>query len=220
MKFQFNTLVLSLAVLAFPVQLVSSCCSQDFKNCIGWCGTTQENCTTCNSDTSLVWLSGGAVTDDCTARWGDCTQDSTSCCSGLTCVYQTEHWSQCQHIIPTEPTVSPTQAPTPVPVPTTSPTLSPTNYPTVTATPTVPSVLFSTNQTLDVYEAFEKLQSLTYEVSSSPYTLALLSSGGVAGSGDVVSEGQAYGVMISGIALASGRLDTTEYGNVLLAFEG
>ena len=46
-------------------------------------------------------------------------------------------------------------------------------------------------------------------------------SGGVAGpGGDVVSEGQAYGVLICGIALASGRLNPTEYNNVLTAFEG
>jgi hypothetical protein len=49
-----------------------------------------------------------------------------------------------------------------------------------------------------------KMDTLSYEVSSDPFVQALLSSGGAAGAGgDVVSEGQAYGILASAIAIAS-----------------
>jgi hypothetical protein len=92
----------------------------------------------------------------------------------------------------------------PVSAPTT-PVAAPVAAPSPTA-PTVPfsGDLFSTTNTLTTWEIYQGLSSLTYTASSSPLTLALVASGGVSGSGgSVVSEGQAYGLLITGIVLAS-----------------
>ena len=192
---------------AIPTTLAQACCSQDYKNCIDWCGTTEAECT-CDTTT---WLANGAVTGTCVARWQGCNNPSDVCCPGLECTVINQWHSQCEVLVTLPPTISsePTQTPTKSPAPSISPR------------PTGESVLFSTTESLTVYDAFLRLASLSYTVSSNPYTLSVKASGGVAGpGGDVVSEGQAYGVLICGIALASGRLSATEYNNVLTAFEG
>ena len=64
--------------------------------------------------------------------------------------------------------------------------------------------LFSTSEAMPTWDIFQALDQLTAEVSSNPYTLALLASGGAAGGGSsVVTEGQAYGLFITGAVLAS-----------------
>merc|ERR1712176_552400 len=70
------------------------CCSQDFKTCIGWCGTTQSTCGSCNSN-SYAWLEDGENTGTCKARWKSCTNDSSSCCPGLHCFEWSIWYSQC-----------------------------------------------------------------------------------------------------------------------------
>ena len=124
-----------------------ACCSRDFKECVSYCGTTEAECNSCNSD--VHWLADGLPTGDCLAIDWDCSEKA--CCPGLTCVYFSENYSQCQYVDtpadptpePTlEPTPEPTPQPTPAPIvpgstpgPTPEPTPEPTPQPTVRATP-------------------------------------------------------------------------------------
>lgn len=54
------------------------------------------------------------------------------------------------------------------------------------------------------YDVFQEMHTITKELSSNPLTLSILAEGGIAGDGGfTVSEGQAYGILASAIALAS-----------------
>jgi len=100
------------------------CCSQDFKNCITWCGTTKEECMNCDND--VFWVT--CPNQDCKSRWDDCTGDQDGCCPGLTCVEMNPGYSQCKYVEPDdddntdEPTKSPTNEPTKSPLPEPKPT--------------------------------------------------------------------------------------------------
>ena len=63
--------------------------------------------------------------------------------------------------------------------------------------------LFKTTATLSSWDAFLLLDSLTLKVSNNPPLYALQAAGGAAGSGNVVSESQAYGIFITAVVLAS-----------------
>jgi hypothetical protein len=63
--------------------------------------------------------------------------------------------------------------------------------------------LFRTTETLSAWDAFLQLESLTFKVSNNPPVYALQAAGGAAGSGNVVSESQAYAVFITAVVLAS-----------------
>ena len=224
----------------------AGCCSQDLKSCITWCGSTKDSCESCNQD--VVWLPNGSPPDtNCRPRHQECTVDPTVCCPGLTCNALNEYYSQCQYVatptrapIPTnKPAASPTLAPvpthtpivpqTPAPVPTKAPTTSapvPTMAP-VTRPPT-DSMLFHTDSTLSTWQVFQGIDALKYTVSESPNPIyAYTASGGAAGSGNVVTESQAYGLLITGIVLASwdthkepGLATNTDRETVLRYFEG
>ena len=70
------------------------------------------------------------------------------------------------------------------------------------------------------YEALLELDTLTNEVQASePKIWSLLAEGGAAGSGgSVVSEGQAYAVMVTGIVLASMNEDDPNRDDVIERF--
>lgn len=67
------------------------CCSQNFQECIGWCGTTQASCISCGQD--VFWINGRQA--ECLARWSDCTNDQSGCCDGLLCEEQSQYYAQC-----------------------------------------------------------------------------------------------------------------------------
>lgn len=63
--------------------------------------------------------------------------------------------------------------------------------------------LFSTTESLSTWDAFMNLDSLTLKVFNDPPLYALQAAGGAAGSGNVVTESQAYSLFITSIVLAS-----------------
>jgi len=92
------------------------CCSQDFKECVSWCGTTREECLSCGQD--VFWIKGAQT--GCVARFGDCTNDVNGCCgTRLECVGD-QYYRQCkvskQTKNPTmKPTVNPSENPSAAP---------------------------------------------------------------------------------------------------------
>jgi len=81
------------APVPMPTSSSGGCCAMDFKDCIGYCGTTKQECEAC--DNGPRWLPNGPLSG-CLPRWGDCTQDGGGCCEGLKCVFQDQYYSQCQ----------------------------------------------------------------------------------------------------------------------------
>jgi len=116
------------------------------------------------------------------------------------------------------------------PTPTTpvSPTAAPVVPPTRAPAPTVPfsGELLSTDKAMNAWEVYKGLAAVTYKNSENPPKYAYVSSGGAAGSGNsVVSEGQAYGLLITGTVLASwdthaGKISGANRAQVLKSFEG
>merc|ERR1712226_20626 len=64
-----------------PCSSGSKCCSQNFADCVSWCGTTESECLNRNQD--VAWICPG---QNCLKRWNECTNDPKGCCDGLTCV--------------------------------------------------------------------------------------------------------------------------------------
>ena len=195
-----------------PAPSGNGCCSMNFKTCDStWCGDTKDQCLSCGTSGDKAWLPNGEQST-CIARWGECTNNPDGCCSPGVCVGD-EHYKQCAAPHNAPPTVPAPTAPTP-PAPTSSPTRPVTRAP-VTTSPTPPPVtpspippgsntLFSTSNTRSSYNALKELEPLTNIIqASNPPIYALVAEGGAAGSGNVVSEGQAYGIMIAGITLAA-----------------
>ena len=180
----------------------NGCCSQNFKNCdSSWCGDTESQCLSCGTDGDKTWLPDGEQTS-CIARWGDCTNDVSGCCSPGLCVGD-QWYKQClpphnvPPITPTPPNPTSTSYPvTLAPFPA-SPTYSP-------ETPSLSNTLFSTPNVRSSYDALLELDSITNVIqASNPPIYSIIAEGGAAGNGDVVSEGQAYAVMIAGVTLAA-----------------
>ena len=183
----------------------NGCCSQNYKDCDAtWCGDTKEKCLSCGSSGDKTWLPNGPVTG-CIARFGDCTSDVDGCCSPSKCIGN-EWYRQCRPDLTGAPTPPTPTSPAPTPPTPTTPAPTPT-----APTPTPPSPiapggnsLFSTTNARSSYDALKELDMLTNVVqSANPPIYALVAEGGAAGNGNVVSEGQAYAVMISGITLAA-----------------
>jgi len=83
----------------------SGCCSQDFKTCIPFCGTTKNQCLSCGQD--VGWICG-EQRNNCKRKFDDCTRAQNSCCDGLSCVLVNPGYRQCQVAAPTpSPTPSP-----------------------------------------------------------------------------------------------------------------
>jgi len=200
----------------------SGCCSQDFATCISWCGTSKSECLSCGQD--VHWICGDQ--QGCMPRWSDCTNDKNGCCDGLTCVDVNPGYSQCKFVAgppptPPTPTRNPTPLPTPVPTPAGG---NPTPQPIISPTPPpAPSnndgLLFSTDNTLSTWDAFVSIDSLTYKVETNPPVYALQAEGGAAGNGNVVTESQAYGLLITSIVLASWETHTNSNADWDLAVE-
>jgi len=111
---------------------------------------------------------------------------------------------------PVQPTTTPVVAPTPAPAPT-----EPFN-----------GELLYTENAMNAWDVFKGLETITYKNSENPPKYAYVASGGAAGSGSsVVSEGQAYGLLITGTVLASwdthaGKHSGANRAEVLKYFEG
>jgi len=120
--------------------------------------------------------------------------------------------------IPTGP-VEPTSAP--VMTPTIAPVTTPTNAPEP-----FNGELLSTNKAMNAWEVYKGLAQVTKKNSENPPKYAFVASGGAAGDGgSVVSEGQAYGLLITGTILASwdthaGQVPGANRAEVLKYFEG
>ena len=100
----------------------SPCCSQNFGDCVSWCGTSKSECLNCDQD--VFWIN--CPSQNCFKRWNECTQDPTGCCEGLTCVAVSDGYSQCRYV-EESPTPSPSDDATSAP--TASPTASKTSFP-------------------------------------------------------------------------------------------
>jgi len=114
---------------------VIGCCSNNFKDCVSWCGdtTNQALCNACGQD--VVWIEPGPKTE-CNPRWQECTHDVESCCEGLICHGESSGYKQC--LAPKDidlPTHSPTKAPIKLSSP---PTSNPTSFPN--SSPTLPPI--------------------------------------------------------------------------------
>lgn len=73
---------LAVSVVALAAKAAAQgCCSQNYKDCITWCGSTKAECNNCGDK---VWLPDGALSL-CSARWSECTNNLQSCCDGLSC---------------------------------------------------------------------------------------------------------------------------------------
>merc|ERR1712085_62175 len=168
----------------------------------------------------VTWLSNGPPQGQCMERWSDCDGNPNGCCDGLTCRWRDgEGYNACL------PNLNPTPAPVPAP-PTRTPTYAPTVpiEPTISPAPTPESSLLSTDKAMDAWTVFEGLDYITHKNSADNY--ALVASGGAAGSGNlVVSESQAYGLLITGTILASwdthaDKVKNSSRSEVLKYFEG
>jgi len=82
----------------------SGCCSQDFSDCVSWCGKTESECLSCNQDVAWIDCPG----KKCLKRWSECTGNAAGCCNGLTCLAINPDYSQCRYV---EDTDSPTPSP-------------------------------------------------------------------------------------------------------------
>jgi len=111
----------------------NGCCTMDYKQCIDWCGDTEESCNNCENP-DVGWLSNGEPNGTCMSRWTDCNADRDGCCDGLTCQFQDNYYG-CfpgnDTPTPPNPTNPPVPNPTdaPVPNPTDAPVPNPTNSP-------------------------------------------------------------------------------------------
>jgi len=190
--------------VAAPTPSGVGCCSRDFKNCNqqleGWCSESKENC---EGSCMKWWLPNGAVGGDCIARYEGCSS-AGSCCGPLICKQ-----GQCTLDSPNYPTKTTAPAPTPSPV-------APTNAPV-----SQPALLCSTGSGKSTWEALQAMESITHEVSQTPYILSAVASGGAAGDGSyVVSESQAYGVLTAGFTILSMEENDTNYNEAKRKFEG
>ena len=98
-----------------------ACCSQDFKECITWCGSTQEECeaSACSPAEVFQWLPHGPLNGSCLPRWETCTEDQDSCCPGLVCDGN-QYYRQCEAPDPVDTPPVPTKAPVTDTTPTSS----------------------------------------------------------------------------------------------------
>ena len=152
------------------------------------------------------------------------------CCSwgSGTCEQPNNDWchamqSQCEGscsgvwIVLAPTTASPTASPE-----TATPTFS--KSPTKAPTTKSPSYVFEGNKcstnVLPTIDALNEMDAITYTVSTNPYTLSVQAEGGAAGSGDVVSEGQAYGMLAAALALADTDANDPLYFDALNKFYG
>ena len=81
MKISF-ALSAALFLVLIGTAVGQGCCSQNFKDCINWCGTTEAQCSACGG--IKAWLPNGAASS-CLARWSACTNEPNGCCDGLEC---------------------------------------------------------------------------------------------------------------------------------------
>jgi len=176
----------------------NGCCSQNYKDCDAtWCGDTKEKCLSCGTSGDKTWLPNGPVTG-CIARFGDCTSDVDGCCAPSSCIGN-EYYRQCRPDLTGTPTTPTPTPPSPTPPSPTPPTPTPPS-----PSPPGGNSLFSTTNARSSYDALKELDVLTNVIqAANPPIYALVAEGGAAGNGNVVSEGQAYAVMIAGITLAA-----------------
>ena len=112
------------------------CCTLDYKECINWCGDTEESCSSC-SNNDVGWIPNGPPSGSCNARWIACGNDKNSCCDGLTCQDDGNGYFSCLPGDSTPTPPSPTNPPQPSP--TKPPQPNPTNAPVPPPVAPVPS---------------------------------------------------------------------------------
>jgi len=117
-------------------------------------------------------------------------------------------------------TSSPTSMVAVTDTPSISPTAAPVPQPTGTPV-TSPSISCTEGSGQSSWEALVAFESVTYEVSSTPYVLSVIAEGGAAGDGtQVVSEGQAYGMLAASLALVSLDENDENYEGAKRKFQG
>lgn len=109
-----------------PTSSGPMCCSQNFKDCVTWCGSTESSCTSCTGDVHWIPVPQGS----CMAKHSDCTNNQGGCCPGLTCVEDSPYYRQCRYVADTTP------PPTPPPI--NPPTTAPVTSAPVTQAPVLP----------------------------------------------------------------------------------
>jgi len=164
--------------------------------------------------------------DSCTKRWDGCDGGGgggggNPCCDGLSCQWRSGHgYNACL------PNLDPTFAPVPTKAPTNEPTIA--TVPTISPAPTPETKLLRTDKAMNAWDTFLGLDLITHKNSNSATNpnYAVVSTGGAGGGANtVVSEGQAYGLLITGTILASwdthaGRIPGANRSVVLKYFEG
>jgi len=206
----------------------TGCCSINFKTChhdVGtFCWESESNCV---GECGKYWLPSGPI-DGCTAQWDPCTNDA-ECCGPATCaddgVCRADGWNYTpapvsSPVLPVTPAPvsSPVIPVTPAPV-----SLSPVSSPSTKAptTGTTGTLSCSASSSDTSWYALLDMEPITYEVSPDPYTLSVIASGGAAGDGSsVVTESQAYGVMVAALALASLNENHANYDEAKMKFLG
>jgi len=63
----------------------------DYKDCIDYCGVTEEMCNSC-SNSEVGWIPNGAATGNCLNRWSGCSENTNGCCDGLTCRFENDYF--------------------------------------------------------------------------------------------------------------------------------
>jgi len=112
-----------------------------------------------------------------------------------------------------------TSSPTSMVAVTNAPSIAPTVSPQIPVSD--PSTSCTEGSGKSSWEALLAFESVTYEVSSTPYILSVIAEGGAAGDGTkVVSESQAYGVLTASLALLSMDENDENYEGVKRKFEG
>lgn len=81
-----------------PILESVGCCSHNYKECAEWCSATRTQCesgTACGAHNNMKWLEKGENEASCVARWGECTNNVSACCNGLTCKAKGNNYKQC-----------------------------------------------------------------------------------------------------------------------------
>ena len=156
----------------------NGCCTLNYKDCITWCGTTEDSCLSC-SNNDVGWIPNGAPSGSCAARWSGCDQDNSGCCDGLTCQWRDGYnYFACLPGGDGTPTSPNPPQPNPTNPPVAQPTTAPVVQPTTAPAPTTPfsGTLLSTDKAMNAWEVYQGLDYITHRNSENPPNYALVAS--------------------------------------------
>ena len=192
---------------------------------MSWCTTCHDSQNACESEDNMFWMPWDEPLDpdSCIAITYKCVCHGKPCCPGM--IFNPDASSAPCIMLLTDPVSLPTLAPvsaSPVSAVPIIPNPTPTSQPVTSLAPPLTSPndsnIFSTDNTLSVWNAFLKINPLTYKVSNNPPVYTLQAEGGAAGNGNIVSESEAYSVLISSIFLASWDTHSTNNADWNVAF--